>query len=111
VSAWAGARIVPASRELAAALHILAAPCIRERAGRFVSDAGEVDWLRLELAAGLWSWGEWLLVAAAQDLCTGREPAGLKRLCATLDAGNLRRVLEAVCLLRPDATPTPERSQ
>ena len=100
-----------ASREQEAALHILAAPCIRDRAARFVDDAGEVDWLRLEQAAGLWSWGEWLLVRAAQDLCTGRAPAGLKRLCATLDSGDLRRVVEAVCLLRPDATPARERSQ
>ena len=60
---------------------------------------------------GLWSWDQWLLVAAAQDLCTGHDPAGLKRLCGTLDTGNLRRVLEAVLILRPDATPTPERSQ
>ncbi len=105
MSAPTGARIVPSSRELAAALHILAAPCIRERAARFVGDAGEVDWLRLELAAGLWSWGEWLLVAAAQDLCNGDAPAGLKRLCDTLDPGNLRRVLEAVVILRPDVAP------
>ncbi len=96
---------MPASREQAAALHILAAPCIRDRAARFVSDAGEVDWLRLAQAAGLWSWDQWLLVAAAQDLCNGHELAGLKRLCGTLDAANLRRVLEAVCILRPDAAP------
>jgi hypothetical protein len=111
VSAPALRRTVPSSREHAAALHILAAPCIRDRAARFVSEGGEVDWLRLEQAAGLWSWGEWLLVAAAQDLFSGRAPAGLKRLCNTLDSGNLQRVLEAVCILRPDATPTPERSQ
>jgi len=111
VSAPARRRIVPSSREQEAALHILAAPCIRDRAARFVGDAGEIDWLRLEQAAGLWPWDQWLLVAAAQDLCTGHAPAGLKRLCGTLDSGNLRRVLEAVCILRPDATPAPERSQ
>jgi hypothetical protein len=111
VSAGAGARIVPASREHAAALHILAAPSIRDRAGRFVSDAGEVDWLRLEQAAGLWSWDQWLLVAAAQDLCTGQAPAGLKRLCSTLDTDDLHRVLEAVCILRPDAIPAREQAQ
>jgi hypothetical protein len=101
----------PADREHAAALHVLAAPCLRDRAARFVSDRGEVDWLRLELAAGLWSWDEWLLVAAAQDLCTGHDPVGLRRLCGTLDAGNLRRVLEAVLILRPDAAPARQRSQ
>jgi len=99
------------SRERAAALHVLGAPCLWARARRFVSEAGEVDWLRLELAAGLWSWDEWLLVAAAHDLDDGHAPAGLKRLCGTLDAGNLRRVLEAVCILRPDAAPARERSQ
>jgi hypothetical protein len=111
VTAPAARPTVPASREQEAALHILAAPSIRGRAARFVSDAGEVDWLRLELAAGLWSWDQWLLVAAAQDLCSGHDPAGLKRLCGTLDAGNLRRVLEAVLILRPDAAPARERSQ
>ncbi len=105
MSAPARRRIVLAGREQEAVLHILAAPCIRDRAARFVSNAGEVDWLRLEQAAGLWSWGEWLLVAAAQDLCNGQAPAGLKRLCGTLDAANLRRVLEAVCMLRPDVAP------
>jgi hypothetical protein len=111
VTAPAARPTVPASREHAAALHILAAPCIRDRTDRFVSDAGEVDWLRLEHAAGLWSWDQWLLVAAAHDLCNGHDPAGLKRLCGTLDAGNLRRVLEAVLILRPDAAPARERSQ
>jgi hypothetical protein len=103
VSAPAGARIVPASRELAAALHLLATPCIRDRAGRFVSDAGEVDWLRLELAAGQWSYGDWLLVCAAHDLDDGTASAGLRRLCTTLAPQALRRVVEAVLLLRPDA--------
>jgi hypothetical protein len=105
VSAGTRRRIVPSSREHAAALHILASPCIWDRAARFVNDSGEVNWLGLELAAGVWSWGEWLLVAAAQDLFNGCEPTGLKRLAGTLDPANLRRVLEAVCLLRPDVAP------
>ena len=103
--------IQAASSQHAAALHVLTAPRLWARARRFVSDAGEVDWLRLEQAAGLWSWDQWLLVAAAQDLCTGHDPAGLKWLCGTLDSGNLRRVLEAVLILRPDAAPARERSQ
>ncbi len=107
MSAPARPRIVPASREHAAALHILAAPCIRDRAARFVSNAGEVDWLRLEQAAGLWSWGDWLLVCAAHDLDDGVAVAGLRRLCTTLAPQALRRVVEAVLLLRPDATPAP----
>ncbi len=103
MSAPAGARIVPASRERAAALHILTAPCLWARARRFVSDAGAVDWLRLELAAGQWSYGDWLLVCAAHDLDDGVAAAGLRRLCTTLAPHALRRVVEAVLLLRPDA--------
>jgi hypothetical protein len=98
---------VPASREHVAALHILTAPCLWARARRFVSAAGEVDWLRLELAAGHWSWGDWLLVTAAHDLDDGVAVAGLRRLCTTLAPQALRRVVEAVLLLRPDATPAP----
>jgi hypothetical protein len=96
-----------ASSQHAAALHVLGAPCLWARARRFVSDAGEVDWLRLELAAGHWSWDDWLLVCAAHDLDDGTAAAGLRRLCTTLAPQALRRVVEAVLLLRPDATPTP----
>ncbi len=99
--------IEAAGRERAAALHVLAAPCLWARARRFVSDAGEVDWLRLELAAGQWSYGDWLLVCAAHDLDDGTAAAGLRRLCTTLAPQALRRVVEAVLLLRPDAAPAP----
>ena len=91
----------------AAALHVLGAPCLWARARRFVSEAGEVDWLRLELAAGHWSWGDWLLVCAAHDLDDGVAAAGLRRLCTTLAPHALRRVVEAMLLLRPDATLEP----
>jgi hypothetical protein len=97
--------IEAASLEHAAALHILAAPCIRDRAARFVGDSGEVDWLRLELAAGQWSYADWLLVCAAHDLDDGVATAGLRRLCTTLAPHALRRVLEAIAILRPDAAP------
>ena len=91
----------------AAALHVLGAAGIRDRAARFVDVAGEVDWLRLELAAGQWSYGDWLLVCAAHDLDEGTATAGLRRLCATLAPAALRRVVEALLLLRPDAAPGP----
>ena len=96
---------VAASREHAAALHILGAPCLWARARRFVSGAGEVDWLRLELAAGHWSYNDWLLVCAAHDLDDGTATAGLRSLCITLAPHALRRVLEAIAILRPDAAP------
>ena len=104
----AGARRVirPYSREHAAAVHVLAASCIWRRAARFVSDHGQVDWPALERAAGPRSSGERLLVTVAEDLYRGvDEPASLGRLCGVLDTANLRRVLEAVCLLRPDVAP------
>jgi hypothetical protein len=94
-----------AGRERAAALHVLAAPCLWDRAGRFVDDAGQVDWLRLELAAGHWSYSDWLLVRAAHDLDDGTATAGLRPLCTTLAPHSLRRVLEAIAILRPDALP------
>jgi hypothetical protein len=103
VTAQPARPIETASSQHAAALHVLAVPCLWDRARRFVNAAGEVDWLRLELAAGHWSWGDWLLVAAAQDLDHGVAAAGLRRLCTTLAPQALRRVVEAVLLLRPDA--------
>jgi hypothetical protein len=91
-----------AGRERAAALHVLAAPCLWERARQFVDDVGQVDWLRLELAAGGWSYRDWLLVRAAHDLDDGTVTAGLRSLCTSLDGQALRRVLEAIAILRPD---------
>jgi hypothetical protein len=106
VTAQARRVIRPYSREHAAAVHILAAPVIWRRAAAYVSDHGQVDWPALEHAAGPWSSGERLLVRVAEDLYGGvEEPASLARLCGTLDAANLRRVLEAVCILRPDVAP------
>jgi hypothetical protein len=107
VTAHPAPPVQAASSQHAAALHVLGAPCLWARARRFVNAAGEVDWLRLELAAGHWSWGDWLLVCAAHDLDDGVAAAGLGRLCTTLAPHALRRVVEAVLLLRPDATPTP----
>jgi hypothetical protein len=104
----AGARRVvrPYTREHAAAVHVLAAPVIWRRAAQFVSDSGQVDWPALEQAAGPWSSGERLLVRVAEDLYRGADaPASLGRLCGVLDTANLRRVLEAVCMLRPDVAP------
>jgi hypothetical protein len=106
------ARAVEAvGRERAAALYVLDAPCLRDRARRFVDGSGEVDWLGLELAAGQWSWGDWLLVYAAHDLDDGTATAGLRPLCTTLAPAALRRVVEAVLLLRPDAAPNPGRGR
>ena len=104
----AGARRVirPYTREHAATVHVLASPCIWRRAAIYVNDHGQVDWPELERAAGPWSSGERLLVQVAEDLYCGAEPpASLARLCGVLDTANLRRVLEAVCMQRPDVAP------
>jgi hypothetical protein len=106
VTAHPAPPVQAASGQHAAALHVLGAPCLWARARRFVSDAGEVDWLGLELAAGQWSWDDWLLVCAAHDLDDGVAAAGLGRLCTTLAPQALCRVVEAV-LLRPDAALQP----
>jgi hypothetical protein len=105
VTAKAQRVIRPATREHAAAVHLLAAPFIWDRAARYVGDRGQVDWPALERAAGVWSSSEWLLVQAAHDLYNGGQSTSLHQACATLDTPHLRRVLEAVCILRPDVVP------
>jgi hypothetical protein len=104
-----GRRITCYDGEHAAAVHLLTDWLIWPKVGRFVRDrAGDVDWTRLAQAP-LFASSERLLVAAAMDLYGARvdgiDAATLKRLCLVLDGEHLRRVLEAVCLLRPDAAP------
>src|SRR6266545_971306 len=79
MSAPTARRVIrPYSREHAAAVHVLAAPCIWRRAAVYVGDRGQVDWPALEHAAGPWSSGERLLVQVAEDLYCGAEvPASL----------------------------------
>jgi len=96
--------------EHAAAVHVLTSSLIWAKVGRFVRDRdGDIDWMRLEAQVPLYASSEQLLAAAAMDLYGAHpdafEPATLKRLCHVLDREHLARVLEAVCLLRPDAAP------
>jgi len=102
-----GRRITCYDGEHAAAVHILTDPLIWRKAGANVRADGDIDWTALERAAGPWSSGERLLTQAAMDLycgLTSGSTAGLKRLCHVLDTPHLARVLQAVCLLRPDVT-------
>jgi hypothetical protein len=105
-----GRRITCDDGEHAAAVHLLTDWLIWGKVGRFVHDRdGDIDWTRLEAQAPLYASSERLLAAAAMDLYGARldafEAATLKRLCHVLEAEHLTRVLEAVCLLRPDAAP------
>jgi hypothetical protein len=105
-----GRRIICYDGEHAAAVHLLTSWLLWDKVGRFVRDRdGDVDWARLEAKAPLFASSERLLAAAAMDLYgthpDGLEVATLRRLCQILDGEHLGRVLEAVCLLRPDAAP------
>jgi hypothetical protein len=96
--------------EHAAAVHILTDWLVWPKVGRFVRDRdGDIDWTRLESHAQLFASSERLLAEAALDLYGARidgiDAATLKRLCGVLEPEHLVRVLEAVCLLRPDAAP------
>jgi len=100
-----GRRITCYDGEHAAGVHILTDPLIWRKAGSFVRADGDVAWTALERAAGPWSPGERMLTQAAMDLycgLTSGSTAGLKRLCHVLDTPHLARVLQAICLLRPD---------
>jgi hypothetical protein len=107
-----GRRITCYDGEHAAAVHLLSSWLIWPKVGRFVRDRdGDIDWTRLEAQAQLFASSERLLAEAAMDLCCGPgqdTAVGLKRLCHVLDGEHLRRVLEAVVLLRPDAAPAGE---
>jgi hypothetical protein len=105
-----GQRITCYDGEHAAAVHLLTDWLIWDEVGAYVRDrGGDVDWGRLWKRAGLFASSERLLASAAMDLYGARvdgiDAATLKRLCAVLEGEHLRRVLEAVCLLRPDAAP------
>lgn len=105
-----GRQIICYDGEHAAAVHLLTDWLIWDEVGRFVRDHdGDINWTRLEAEASLFASSERLLAAAAMDLYGARvdgiDAATLKRLCMVLEPEHLRRVLEAVCLLRPDAAP------
>jgi hypothetical protein len=105
-----GRQITCHDGEHAAAVHLLTDGLIWDAIGPFVRDRdGSIHWTALEAQAPLHATSERLLAAAALDLYGAHndtfEPATLKRLCQVLDVQHLARVLEAVCLLRPDAAP------
>jgi hypothetical protein len=102
-----GTKVRCVDGEHAAAVWLLTTPLLWRKLGRVTDRHGDVDWDLVDARLAGASNGERLLANAARDLygSWAAEPTPLARLCATLDAGNLRRVLQAVCLLRPDAAP------
>jgi hypothetical protein len=104
-----GRRVTCYDGEHAAAVHLLTSWLVWPKVAAYVWDRdGDIDWIGLEAQAPLFASSERLLAEAAMDLyCSpGQDTAvGLKRLYHVLDREHLRRVLEAVCLLRPDAAP------
>jgi hypothetical protein len=94
--------------EHAAAAWLLTAPLLWPKLGRVTDRHGDVDWDLVDARLAGASSGERLLADAARDLYGAwgaQPPPTLRRLCEVLDTRHLRRVLEAVCLLRPDADP------
>jgi hypothetical protein len=104
-----GRRITCHDGEHAAAVHLLTSWLVWHKVAAYVADRdGDIDWTGLEAQAPLLASSERLLAEAAMDLyCNSCQDTavGLKRLCYVLDTEHLVRVLEAVCLLRPDAAP------
>lgn len=103
-----GAQVRCDDGEHAAAAWLLATPLLWRKTGPVVDRHGDADWGLVDARLAGASSGERLLAAAARDLYGAwddHDPPTLRWLCAVLDTQHLRRVLEAVCLLRPDAAP------
>ena len=108
VPAWA-----QADPEWAAPLHLLTGRALRGK-GCLLAVAfarREIDFPRLGERAAPWSHGERILLYAAWILFNGGDRRAftdlldgelLDEAVSTLDTGNLRRLLEAVRLRRPD---------
>ena len=108
VPAWARA-----DPEWAAPLHLLTSPALRSKGclAAVDFDRQRIDFPSLAERAGPWSHGERILLCAAWALFNGGDRLAFAALLdgellaeavASLDTGNLRRLLEAVRLRRPD---------
>ncbi len=93
-----------------ATLHVLAAPALADKKawlGRHIHFMRrEIDWAEILDESGPWSHGQQILVLAAFALWGGGRRAGgmfdLTDAVTTLDAINLRWLLEGIMLYRPD---------
>lgn len=104
---------VQAEPEWAAALHLLSSPLLRNKGCLRAVDFDRriIDFPGLALRAWPWSHGERIMLCAAWMLFNGGERTALSGLLdgellseavSTLSGSNLRRMLEAVQLRRPD---------
>ena len=88
--------------EHAAVRHILEAPVLAVRAARHVHD-DDVDLAGLLAELPNMAAGEALLVRIAVELWSAEKAVGLWELPRRLDAGNFRRVLEALAIARGES--------
>ena len=85
--------------EYAAVCHILAAPAVAPRTAPYVRD-DDFDWEGLHQEAATMSGGERLIVNLAAELWSAEKTTGLWEIPRRLDAGNFRRVIEALYICR-----------
>ncbi len=85
--------------EYAAVCHILAAPPVARRTAPYVRE-DDFDWDGLHQEAATMSGGERLLVDLAAELWSAEKKTGLWEIPRRLDAGNFRRVIEALYICR-----------
>lgn len=88
--------------EYDAVRHILAAPMVAARTYPY-GRRDDFDWEGLRLEAETMSGGERLLVSIAYELWHAEKVTGLWEIPRRLDAGNFRRVVEALSLCRGSA--------
>jgi hypothetical protein len=87
--------------EWAAAVHLLTAPVIAERAAAFIDhDRHAIGWPGLLEASRPWSAAERLLVHAALDLRNGTQATSLYDAVTRLDEDNFARLVETLRLRR-----------
>ncbi len=85
--------------EYAAVRHILAAPAVAPRTAPYIRE-DDFDWEGLHHAAATMSGGQRLLIDLAAELWSAEKTTGLWEIPRRLDAGNFRRVIEALYICR-----------
>ena len=88
----------------AAARHVLSSPTIALRTRRYTAD-GRIDWQGLLADSTTMSGGEQFLVEIAHRIWDGQPVPDAWALTGRLDAGNARRVVEAVDYLGDSRQP------
>jgi ABC-type uncharacterized transport system ATPase subunit len=95
--------VIGRTHEHAAVRHILTSPAIADRTASYIGE-NDIDWHGLIAEAQSMSGGEQVLVSIAYDLWEPRGIVGVWDIARRLDRPNFERVIEALVLLRGDAT-------